>query len=604
MNAAVSALRFFFGVTLQRNDANAGMTTVREPNKLPVVLSPQEVERLRTRRLGSSIGLELGLWSGPRGGGIDSERIGSAEQGKGRKDRYAMLPPTLLDLLRAWWLAARERGVMLPGGWLFPGQNPVNPLAKAHLPWRQGGGRHRQARLPAHTQAGGAEGRHRVIQVLLGHKKLDTTARYAQVAQHHPAQRSRAGASEGAARLTRRRHAGIVGGRGRLPAHGPAWRRARAGHLSLGQLKVMSAIEHCRTAALGGHVAACEKCGHTHIAYNSCRNRHCPKCQGAAAKDWLAARQAELLPVEYYHVVFTLPAPIADIAYHNKAVIYGILFKAAAETLITIARDPKHLGARIGLIGVLHTWGSALTHHPHLHCIVPGGGLSPDGGRWISCRPGFFLPVRVLSRLFRRLFLDKLAAAHDAGRLRFFGNYRHLADAPAFAGYLGPLRKVEWVVYAKRPFAGPEAVLAYLSRYTHRVAIANSRLISLDDRGVTFTWKDYRIKGRRRRKIMTLATDEFIRRFLIHVLPTSFHRIRHYGLFANGGRAENLATVRELLALPQQQDEEQDTGANPGEPPMLAHPCPCCGGPMIIIETFERGARPRAPPPRRRTGTS
>ena len=364
----------------------------------------------------------------------------------------------------------------------------------------------------------------------------------------------------------------------------------------------MSAIEHCRTAALGGHVAACEKCGHTHIAYNSCRNRHCPKCQGAAAKDWLAARQAELLPVEYYHVVFTLPAPIADIAYHNKAVIYGILFKAAAETLITIARDPKHLGARIGLIGVLHTWGSALTHHPHLHCIVPGGGLSPDGGRWISCRPGFFLPVRVLSRLFRRLFLDKLAAAHDAGRLRFFGNYRHLADAPAFAGYLGPLRKVEWVVYAKRPFAGPEAVLAYLSRYTHRVA--NSRLISLDDRGVTFTWKDYRIKGRRRRKIMTLATDEFIRRFLIHVLPTSFHRIRHYGLFANGGRAENLATVRELLALPQQQDEEQDTGANPGEPPMLAHPCPCCGGPMIIIETFERGARPRAPPPRRRTGTS
>ena len=351
-------------------------------------------------------------------------------------------------------------------------------------------------------------------------------------------------------------------------------------------------------------MAACEKCGHTHIAYNSCRNRHCPKCQGAAAKDWLAARQAELLPVEYYHVVFTLPAPIADIAYHNKAVIYGILFKAAAETLITIARDPKHLGARIGLIGVLHTWGSALTHHPHLHCIVPGGGLSPDGGRWISCRPGFFLPVRVLSRLFRRLFLDKLAAAHDAGRLRFFGNYRHLADAPAFAGYPGPLRKVEWVVYAKRPFAGPEAVLAYLSRYTHRVAIANSRLISLDDRGVTFTWKDYRIKGRRRRKIMTLATDEFIRRFLIHVLPTSFHRIRHYGLFANGGRAENLATVRELLALPQQQDEEQDTGANPGEPPMLAHPCPCCGGPMIIIETFERGARPRAPPPRRRTGTS
>ena len=419
----------------------------------------------------------------------------------------------------------------------------------------------------------------RVIQVLLGHKK--STPRHAT-----PKSSTTPAWSRGAARLAAmpRGSLEVADVYGHLTAQGDV------GH-------------NCRTAALGGHVAACEN-GHTHIAYNSCRNRHCPKCQGAAAKDWLAARQAELLPVEYYHVVFTLPAPIADIAYHNKAVIYGILFKAAAETLITIARDPKHLGARIGLIGVLHTWGSALTHHPHLHCIVPGGGLSPDGGRWISCRPGFFLPVRVLSRLFRRLFLDKLAAAHDAGRLRFFGNYRHLADAPAFAGYLGPLRKVEWVVYAKRPFAGPEAVLAYLSRYTHRVAIANSRLISLDDRGVTFTWKDYRIKGRRRRKIMTLATDEFIRRFLIHVLPTSFHRIRHYGLFANGGRAENLATVRELLALPQQQDEEQDTGANPGEPPMLAHPCPCCGGPMIIIETFERGARPRAPPPRRRTGTS
>ena len=251
-------------------------------------------------------------------------------------------------------------------------------------------------------------------------------------------------------------------------AHGPAWRQARAGHLSLGQLKVMSAIETCRTAALGGHVARCEDCTHIHIAYNSCRNRHCPKCQGAAARDWLAARQAELLPVAYYHVVFTLPAPIADIAHHNKAVVYGILFKAAAETLITIAADAKHLGARIGLTAVLHTWGSALTHHPHLHMIVPGGGLSLDGERWVSCRPGFFLPVRVLSRLFRRLFLDKLAAAHDAGRLCFFGDHARLADAHAFAAYLAPLRKIEWVVYAKRPFAGPEAVLAYLARYTHR----------------------------------------------------------------------------------------------------------------------------------------
>ncbi len=379
-------------------------------------------------------------------------------------------------------------------------------------------------------------------------------------------------------------------------AHGPAWRTANAGHVSLGQLKVMSAIERCRTAALGGHVAACQKCGHTHIAYNSCRNRHCPKCQGAVAKDWLAARQAELLPVAYYHVVFTLPAPIADIAYQNKAAIYGILFKAAAETLITIARDPKHLGARIGLTAVLHTWGSALTHHPHLHCIVPGGGLSPDAGRWIGCRPGFFLPVRVLSRLFRRLFLDKLAAAHDAGRLHFFGDLRHLADARAFAGHLRPLRNIEWVVYAKRPFAGPEAVLAYLSRYTHRVAIANSRLVTLDDKGVTFKWKDYRAKGHERQKVMTLTAHEFIRRFLIHVLPQAFHRIRHYGLFANGGRAENLARARELLQVPPPQHETEALTEADDRADTLSYPCPCCGAPMIVIETFKPGHAPRAPP--------
>ena len=294
--------------------------------------------------------------------------------------------------------------------------------------------------------------------------------------------------------------------------HGPAWRRANAGHVSLGQLKVMSAIESCRTAALGGHVAACEKCDHIHIAYNSCRNRHCPKCQGAAAKDWLGARQAELLPVAYYHVVFTLPAEISAIAYHNKATIYAILFKAAAETLITIAADAKHLGARIGLTAVLHSWGSALTYHPHLHCVVPGGGIALDGKQWVSCRVGFFLPVRVLSRLFRRLFLEKLIAAHEAGHLQFFGAHRHLADTRDFADYLRPLRNIDWVVYAKRPFAGPEAVLAYLSRYTHRVAIANSRLISCTDKGVTFKWKDYRAKGQTRRKVMTLATPEFIRR--------------------------------------------------------------------------------------------
>ena len=385
-------------------------------------------------------------------------------------------------------------------------------------------------------------------------------------------------------------------------AHGAAWRRARAGHVSLGQLKVMSAIERCRTAALGGHVAACQDCGHRHIAYNSCRNRHCPKCQGAAAKDWLAARQAELLPVEYYHVVFTLPARIADIAYQNKAEIYTILFKAAAETLIAIAADPRHLGARLGLTAVLHTWGSALTHHPHVHCIVPGGGISPDGSHWVSCRPGFFLPVRVLSRLFRRLFLENLVAAHEAGRLHFFGEHRHLADSQAFDAYHSPLRKIEWVVYAKRPFAGPEAVLAYLSRYTHRVAISNSRLISLDDNSVTFKWKDYRAQGRERYKTMTLPIPEFIRRFLIHVLPLGFHRIRHYGLFANGGRTRNIARARELLGMPTPEADDTQT-ADDTEPSALAQPCPHCGGPMIVVETFERGQNPRghaprAPPPK------
>ena len=375
-------------------------------------------------------------------------------------------------------------------------------------------------------------------------------------------------------------------------AHGAAWRRANAGHVSLGQLKVMSAIESCRTAALGGHVARCEKCSHTLIAYNSCRNRHCPKCQRAAAREWLAMRQAELLPVPYYHVVFTLPAAIADIAYQNKAAIYAILFKAAAETLITIAADPKHLGARIALTAVLHTWGSALTHHPHVHVVVPGGGISPDGQRWIACRPGFFLPVRVLSRLFRRLFLEKLVAAHAASRLHFFGDHAPLAERDNFATYLAPLRKAEWVVYAKRPFGGPEAVLAYLSRYTHRIAISNSRLIAFDGNGVTFTWKDYRAETRERQKIMTLATGEFIRRFLIHVLPGGFHRIRHYGLFANTHRAQNIARARELLAAPKPTSDVSDAG-NPGEPSTLAYPCPCCGGPMTVIETFERGAAPR-----------
>jgi predicted Zn-ribbon and HTH transcriptional regulator len=371
--------------------------------------------------------------------------------------------------------------------------------------------------------------------------------------------------------------------------HGSAWRQANAGHVSLDQLKVMSAIESCRTAALGGHVARCQDCAYTTIAYNSCRNRHCPKCQGAAAKQWLAEREVELLPVPYYHVVFTLPAAISDIAYQNKAVIYDLLFKVSAETMLTIAADPKHLGARVGITSVLHTWGSALTHHPHVHMIVPGGGISLDGSRWVSCRPGFFLPVRVLSRLFRRLFLERLTAAHQ--QLQFFGQHAPLANAQAFATYLAPLRKTEWVVYSKRPFGGPEAVLAYLARYTHRVAISNSRLIAFDQQGVTFRWKDYRVEGPDRYKRMTLATDEFIRRFLIHVLPRGFHRIRHYGLLAKAACADNIARAHELLAVPRPQAKPADA-TDDNDP----HPCPHCGGRMIIIETFARGSTPRHRP--------
>ena len=380
-----------------------------------------------------------------------------------------------------------------------------------------------------------------------------------------------------------------------LRDHGPAWRHVNAGHVSLGQMKVMSAIESCRTAALGGHVVRCENgaCGHTLVSYNSCRNRHCPKCQGAAAKDWLAEREAELLPVGYFHVVFTLPGPISDIAYQNKAVIYDLLFKASAETMLRIAADPKHLGAKIGITSVLHTWGSAMTHHPHVHMIVPGGGLSPDGTRWVSCRPNFFLPVRVLSRLFRRLFVEMLVSAHDAGRLKVFGNHSQLSDAAAFTDFLAPLRKTEWVVYAKRPFGGPEAVLAYLARYTHRVAISNSRLMAADNNGITFKYKDYRVEGPERYKTMTLATGEFIRRFLMHVLPKGLHRIRHYGMLANGNRAENVAKARALLAV---SEPKPAVDTEPAAPETLSRSCPCCGGRMIVIETFERGCQPRHRP--------
>ena len=380
---------------------------------------------------------------------------------------------------------------------------------------------------------------------------------------------------------------------------GPAWRLKNTGHISLGQLKVMSAIERCRSAALGGHVLHCPGCDQTQIAYNSCRNRHCPKCQGNAAKQWLAERQTELLPVEYYHVVFTLPAPIGDIAYQNKSVIYNLLFKTAAQTLLTIAADPKHLGAHIGITMVLHTWGSALTHHPHVHCIVPGGGLSLDGQRWIRCKPGFFLPVRVLSRLFRRRFLEQLTIAHQAGQLQFFGQYAALTDPEAFTKFIDPLRKLEWVVYAKRPWHGPEAVLSYLARYTHRVAISNTRLMAYDQHGVTFKYKDYRHKGRGQYKSMTLQTDEFIRRFLIHVLPKGFHRIRHYGLNANAQRMDNLTQARQLLQMDQTQqdshlDKEQDKAQD--QIPYSTFVCPHCGALMIVIAILEQQYASRAPP--------
>ena len=378
--------------------------------------------------------------------------------------------------------------------------------------------------------------------------------------------------------------------------HGPAWRASQRAHLSLGQLKVMSAIEQCRSAALGGHVLRCEGCDQVEVSYNSCRNRHCPKCQACAAQCWLEARQRDLLPVDYFHVVFTLPAPIADIAYTNKAVIYGLLFEVAAEVLQTIAADPKHLGARIGATLVLHTWGSALTHHPHVHGIVPGGGLSLDGLRWVACRPGFFLPVRVLSRLFRRRFLEELTLVHRAGQLRFFGEHVALAQTRAFIDWLALMRQCEWVVYAKRPFAGPEAVLAYLSRYTHRVAISNSRLISLDEHGVTFRWKDYRDKGSTRHKTMTLDADEFMRRFLLHVLPSGFHRIRHYGLLSNGNRKASLAQARQLLPSP---TAAMLTTKDVDGAPVVLKPtfiCKHCGAAMIVIDTFVRGQSIRAPP--------
>ena len=391
-----------------------------------------------------------------------------------------------------------------------------------------------------------------------------------------------------------------------LRRHGEAYRLAHAGHLGRVEKRVMGAITACRTSALGGHVEACDDCGTTRVAYNSCRNRHCPKCQGAARQAWLAARKAELLPVPYFHIVFTVPAPIAAMAFQNKAIVYAILFRAASAAMNRLAANPRRLGAGIGGMAVLHTWGQALTHHPtanaqhlsgHLHCVVPGGGLSPDSTRWIAGSQTFFLPVKPLAKLFRRLFLEHLQASFDAGDLKFFNDLATLADPAAFKDQIAAMRRINWVVYAKKPFGGPAQVLAYLGRYTHRVAIANSRLVGLNDDHVAFSWKDYRQNGAA--KIMRLTPDEFIRRFLLHTLPDGFHRIRHFGFMANSHRAEKLALCQSLLAV-----QREPTASHNAEPPSApadpqakadsspsARPlpaCPDCGGTMRIIRDCPR----------------
>ena len=386
-----------------------------------------------------------------------------------------------------------------------------------------------------------------------------------------------------------------------LRRHGDAYRHAHAGHLGRVERRVMSAITACRTATLGGHIEACDDCGTTRIAYNSCRNRHCPKCQGASREAWLAARAAELLPVPYFHVVFTLPAAIATIAFQNKAAVYPILFKAATEAMRTLASNPRRLGAEIGGVAVLHTWGQALTHHPHIHCVVPGGGLSPDGARWTAARPNFFLAVKPLSRIFRRLFLERLQAVFDTGGLSFFGDLMRLAGPATFAAHLAAMRRVEWVVYAKKPFGGPAQVLAYLGRYTHRVAIANSRLVALDHDYVAFRWKDYRQSGSA--KIMKLTPGEFIRRFLLHTLPDGFHRIRHFGFMANGHRTAKLALCRSLLAEGINQAAPKSANASserPDDKTIASIPaCPHCGGVMRVVgrlpNSFEQSSAPTPP---------
>jgi len=356
--------------------------------------------------------------------------------------------------------------------------------------------------------------------------------------------------------------------------HGPAYRQAHS--LPLHQLKLMRAIETCRTPALGGVVEWCERCQFAHLKYRSCRNRHCPKCQGAARQKWLQQRRAEILPAVYFHVVFTLPEALAAIAFYNKKPLYDLLFRITSETLLTIAKDPRRLGVELGFFAVLHSWGQNLHFHPHLHCVVPGGGLSPDRRQWIHARRQYLLPVKVLSAYFRRRFLEQLEKLYAAGRLQFFGEIEALADPAAFARYLAPLRQAPWVVYAKPPFGGPLQVLQYLGRYTHRVAISNRRLLRLEDGQVSFAWKDYRTKPPDQQvKVMTVAAEEFIRRFLQHALPTGLQRIRYYGFLAGCHRTARLALCRRLLAPP-------SSALLPQIPPLPVQSpsrhCPRCGG--------------------------
>ena len=576
---AVAALRFLYTVTLGRDWVlSTEIPAPKRPQTLPVVLSPDEVVQfldcvkipmhhtiLTTcyaagLRISEAIRLTVPA--------IDSRRmVLRVEQGKGQKDRYVMLSPKLLELLRAWW--RRERPPVLALSQRPPRRAHHGCGRPACLPTRASPESPPQAgdaaRLAPRVRRPPARGRH-------GRPDDSVAARAPQVWPPRPGI-----CASPPRRSVRRRVLSICS---RTPAHpachpkrprrpdraatverttptvaevirryGEPYREQAGASLSGGQRRVLTAIAQCRTAALGGHVEQCDGCGYTRVWYNSCRNRHCPMCQALARATWVRARQAELLDCPYFHVVFTVPDAIAQIALQNKAVVYGILFRATADTLRTIAADSRHLGAEIGFVAVLHTWGQTLVHHPHLHCVVPGGGLSADGTRWVACRPGFFLPVRVLSRFFRRRFLAYLQEAYDTDRLRFRGALQGLTTRKAFTAHLARTRSTEWVVYAKRPFAGPQQVLDYVGRYTHRIALSNDRLLGLDDGQVQFRFKDYRAGASPAHRTMTLDATEFIRRFLLHVLPSGFHRMRYYGLLGNRHRTEKLAQCRRLLGM-------------------------------------------------------